>query len=129
MINFRRLKEQMNTYVLHDKTYSLPPQIISVEEFERLLNFRIVLDRQLDEYIKSLPLPVLTIYYEELLTDELNTMKRIYEFIGVPFKPTQGRCIKITSDDLRRAVKNFEELRSHYHGTPYEQMFDEVLVP
>ena len=39
-----------------------------------------------------------------------------------------GQVRKNTNDDLREAVSNFDELRSHYIGTPYEQMFDEVLV-
>ena len=39
-----------------------------------------------------------------------------------------GQVRKNINDDLREAVSNFDELRSHYVGTPYEQMFDEVLV-
>ncbi len=39
------------------------------------------------------------------------------------------KCIKNTSDDLRKVIMNFDELRSHYIGTPFELMFDEVLVP
>jgi hypothetical protein len=36
--------------------------------------------------------------------------------------------LKITSDNLREAVTNFDELRACYQGTFYENMFDEVLA-
>ena len=40
-----------------------------------------------------------------------------------------SNSLKVTSDDLRDSVKNFDELRARYVGTPYEPMFDEVLTP
>ena len=43
--------------------------------------------------------------------------------------PLQGRCIKTTSDDLRKVVTNFDEFYAHYKGTHYQHMLDEVLVP
>jgi hypothetical protein len=48
--------------------------------------------------------------------------------LGVRSEPVQGAFIKNTSDDLREAVSNIDQLRFYYIGTPYEQMFDEVLV-
>jgi hypothetical protein len=40
-----------------------------------------------------------------------------------------GQTLKITSDDLRAAIVNFDQLRANYVGTQYEPMFDEVLLP
>jgi hypothetical protein len=47
----------------------------------------------------------------------------------VRFRRVEPATRKITSDDLHAAIVNFDDLRSRYAGTPYEAMFDEVLVP
>ena len=39
----------------------------------------------------------------------------------------KGSTVKVTSDDLRESIENFDDLREHYVGTEYEAMFDEVL--
>jgi hypothetical protein len=36
--------------------------------------------------------------------------------------------MKNTSDDLREAILNFDELRDSYSGSRYAHQFDEVLT-
>jgi hypothetical protein len=78
--------------------------------------------------VEDLVLPTLRLYYEDLLIDERTIFARVLSFLEVQPKPLQGGTLKNTSDDLREAISNFDELRSHYLGTPYEQMLDEVLI-
>jgi LPS sulfotransferase NodH len=85
--------------------------------------------RLLREYVMGLELPTLSLYYEDLLIDKRNTIDLAVSFLGVQPWPVEGKALKNTSDDLRQAVENFDELRSLYTGTPYETMFDEVLLP
>lgn len=105
------------------------PFTIAVDGFQCRLETLEELTQSLKSYVSKLGLPTLSLYYEYLLTDEQKTFERVFSFLGVKPKAIQPRCIKTTSDDLREVIKNFEELRSHYRGTPYEEMFDEVLVP
>jgi hypothetical protein len=48
---------------------------------------------------------------------------------GAETRPFQASTLKATSDDLPGAIAKFDELRSRYIGTRYEQMFDEVVIP
>jgi hypothetical protein len=136
--SIKHVVSQLNSYRIHDVTgywnlYKtedrLPPATIDVAEFDRRLDQVEKEKRALESYAKNTDLPTLWLYYEDLLVDLRGTLDQIFSFLGVRFEPTQSKCYKNTSDDLREALSNFHELRSHYVGTPYEQMFDEVLVP
>jgi LPS sulfotransferase NodH len=105
------------------------PFIIAVDDFQCRLKTLEGLRWSLESYVSKLGLPTLSLYYEDLLTDEQKTFEQVFSFLGVKPEAVRPRCIKTTSDDLREVIKNFEDLRSHYRGTPYEEMFDEVLVP
>jgi hypothetical protein len=85
--------------------------------------------RAVREYVMLLELPTLSLYYEDLLVDKRNTIDLALSFLGVQLRPVEGEALKNTSDDLRQALENFDELRSLYTGTPYETMFDEVILP
>ena len=67
--------------------------------------------------------------YEQLLTDPSGSFAAVFDFLGVDPMTVESNSLKVTSDDLRASVRNFDELRDHYVGTPLEPMFDEVLVP
>ena len=56
------------------------------------------------------------------------TFGELLAFLGLTPGALEGATLKNTSDDLREAVANFDELRARYVGTRYEAMFDEVLV-
>ena len=105
------------------------PFAIDVGDFKCRLETLDGLRQRLASYVSGLGLPTLPLYYEDLLLDELRAFERVFSFLGIKPKAVQPECIKTTRDDLREVIKNFEELRSHYRGTPLEEMFDEVLVP
>jgi hypothetical protein len=127
-VNAERIHDATGYWNLWNEEDRLPPATIDVVEFRRRLERVEKQKRKLESYVESLELPTLWLFYEDLLVDQRATLERVFSFLGVRFEPVQGRSIKNTSDDLREAVANFDELRSHYVGTLYEQMFDEVLV-
>jgi hypothetical protein len=127
-INSFRLFNATKEWNLYGDEDRLPPLTIAPAHFDETLKLVEKETRELEEYVESLSLPTLRLFYEELLVTHQATLERICTFLGVHFEAVQGRTVKYTSDDLRQAVSNFEELRSHYSGTPYEQMFDEVLL-
>lgn len=128
LFNSVRLKESTGDWNLYDKQQRLAATKLDVAQFDAWLRR---LEQRVGEeadYVDNLQLPTLTLYYEDLLMDEAATFGQIFSFLGLTSRPMQGRTIKATSDDLRDAVANFDELRSHYQGTRYEAMFDEVLM-
>jgi hypothetical protein len=135
--SIKHVVSRFNSYRLHGVTkhwnlYNeedrLPPATIDLMWFSGNLQEIEEEKRELEGYVKNLGLPTLSLCYEDLLVEQRASLERVFSFLGVRFEPVRGRCIKNTNDDLREAVSNFDELRSHYIGTPYEQMFDEVLV-
>ena len=70
---------------------------------------------RLENFIRDLDLPLIRLFYEDLLLQEQETLRRICLFLNV--RPIRGSCVKNTSDDLREVLENFEELKSHYIGT------------
>jgi LPS sulfotransferase NodH len=128
-VNAERINDATGYWNLWNEEDRLPPATIDVVEFSKRLENVEEQKRGLESYVKRLELPTLWLDYEDLLVDQRATLERVFSFLGVRFEPVQGGSIKNTSNDLREAVSNFDELRSRYVGTPYEQMFDEVLVP
>jgi LPS sulfotransferase NodH len=127
-INARRQWEHSGNWNLLDEANRLASFRVDASEFERLLHERERLDAEVGAYAKSLQLPTVDLYYEDLLCDREGFVADVFAFLGVTPMPVQGLTLKNTKDNLREAVVNFHELRSRYSGTRYESMFDEVLV-
>ncbi|WP_297529689.1 hypothetical protein [Thiohalobacter sp.] len=127
-IRSRMLKERTNHYNAYRQQDRLPPVAIPTALFDRLLRERERLDAELESFVEQLDLPRLDIFYEDILIDEVALKQRVLEFLGVPHRDTRAQTFKNTSDDLRESVTNLEALKANYADTPYEPMFDEVLV-
>lgn len=127
-INCNVLHARTGSYNVYKKDDRLPPISIEVPEFMGTLAMREKLDNELKHFVDELHLSTLNVYYEDILLDEPGTLQIIYEFIGVAPRMTKGSSFKNTDDNLRNALLNFEELKAAVSGTPYEEMFDEILV-
>jgi hypothetical protein len=127
-INARRLYEKTGYWNLYKEEQRLPPLVIDLDEFDQFLTEREEAIKELHEFISKLELPKINIVYEELLQEKEQTLERIFNFLHIKPKPVQSKPLKHTSDDLREAIDNFEELRGRYVDSRYEHMFDEVLV-
>jgi LPS sulfotransferase NodH len=127
-INCNVLYARTKQYNVYKKEDRLPAIRIEVSDFKEILDMRERLDKELKVFVEDLGLPTLNVFYEDILLDESNTLNNVYQFIGVPARATKGTSYKNTSDDLREALLNFDELKASVAGTCYEEMFDEVLV-
>lgn len=128
-LNGRRLYKRTGMWGLFDESERPGAFHVDPEEFDEFLKHRERVDAELENYVKSLELPTLNLFYEDLLADEDEFLDGVFTFLNVPAKPVEGKTLKITSDDLRDVLLNFDEIRANYVGTEYEAMFDEVLVP
>jgi LPS sulfotransferase NodH len=127
-INARRLHEASGNWNLLKEDDRMPPFAVDFDEFDRQLKMRENWDRELETFVGSCKLPTLSLYYEELLEDEHAFLNKVFAFLDVPERPVQGKTLKHTTDDLRQAITNFDELRARFAGTCYAPMFDEVLA-
>ena len=56
----------------------------------------------------------MTTAYEDLLANERVELQRIWEFLKVSNRPTEGATRKNTPDDIREAVTNIDEILAHH---------------
>lgn len=82
-------------------------------------------NHEMAAYAVDLEVPTLLVSYEDLLMRHDRTMELLQGFLGVPSKPLQGDTKKHTSDDLREAVANIDQLAARMDGTLYARMFDQ----
>jgi LPS sulfotransferase NodH len=125
-LNAERLHDATGDWNLYAAKDRPPPVSLDPSVFRNYLTGVEEADRELVDYVRRLGLQTLCIYYEGLFGAQQATLVEVLSFLGVPIRPVEGRCLKNTSDDLRQAVLNLDELQSEYVGTPYEAMFDEV---
>jgi LPS sulfotransferase NodH len=127
-LNGRRLAEATGMWGLFNESARPEPLHIDPDEFDQVLHHREEVDQALADYVDSLPLPKISLAYEDMLQDEDRPLQKLFSFLDIPPKTVQGISFKITSDNLREAIVNFDELYARYIGTEYEAMFDEVLI-
>jgi len=127
-LNGVRLWEARRQWNIEDEGERLPPVRFDPPVFHATLERREQQERELAAYVADLGLPSLRVTYEGLLLDEPATLAAIFAFLGVDLLPTRSVYVKNTTDDLRQAILNFDELKAAFAGTPYEPMFDEVLT-
>ena len=122
-INAAKLRKNVNASNIYREKDKLKPSEISIEEFDKVFKERKERYEALALYVDSLKCEKLNIYYEDILYSQQKTFQRIQEFLNVPFVMTKGETIKITPDNLRNIVTNFDELRDKH--PEYREMFDE----
>jgi hypothetical protein len=123
-----RLAEATGEWNLYDEADCPPAFAINPGLFDEWLRTTSAERERLRQFAIGLELPMLCVYYEDLLSDRERALDLIFSFLGVEYNGANGRARKNTSADLREAVTNFDELRSRYVGTEYEPMFDETPV-
>lgn len=127
-INAKRLHDKTGNWNLYNESDRLPPAVLDVGEFDALVQEREALDRELANYVATLKLPVLAVCYEDLLQNRDNILAQIFNFLNAKSIAVTGKTKKNTRDDLREVIENYDALYTHYAGTRYESMFEEVLM-
>jgi hypothetical protein len=128
ILRARQLRDTVGRWNLRDATGI--PEPIRIDPDDLSLRLDRVRARNVETvaYAEQLGVPLLRLDYEDLLVTGGAAFARVLEHVGLPARPLTPVTVKATSDDLRRSVANFDELRERYVGTPYEAMFDEVLT-
>lgn len=125
-INAQKLARATGRYNLFDEADRLPPQHVDPEELRNNLLRREQWQEDLRAFLEQHALPTLHITYEALLADEPSIVRDVLQFLGVRPARLRSPVLKATSDNLREAVLNFDELVASFAGTRYEAMFTEV---
>ncbi len=132
ILNSLRLKEVTGSVHLRKGQTAPGPFELDIDRFRKLLKNLEIRETELTERVASLPLPVHHLDYEELLTDRQATLASLGKFLDIDPALLDHESDQIpqkqTKDDLTVMLLNFQEVRRLYEGTPYETMFDEVLV-
>ena len=126
--NAYRLNNLKGVWNITDGKDRISKEAIDVNEFNKWLSGTLNYKEELEEFVSKLELSLLYLYYEDLMLDESGVFNKIFNFLGVGFEDIKGRFIKYTDDDLKKSLVNFDELKRHYKGTVFENMFDEVLI-
>ena len=127
-INARRLHTKTGNWNLYKENDRLPPAVIDLDQFDFFLKEREERDEKLTAYVASLDLPTINVCYEDLLQDREAVLRKIFEFLNVKWVAVEAKTKKNTKDDLREVIENYDDLRAKYADTPYDAMFDEVVV-
>ncbi len=69
--------------------------------------------------------PHIEVIYEELARDYDGQMKRIQEFLSVPYAPVAPSIYKQSRQPLAEAISNYAALKAQFQGTPWAEFFQE----
>jgi LPS sulfotransferase NodH len=123
-INVARLLEKHGLWNSLKTTQLLPPLQLSSKELETEVKLRLKREANLRDYINALDTPVLRLPYELLLKDNDKYFEHIFAFLNIPPTHVMSNLAKTTSDNLRDAILNYDEVRTHFKDTEFYEMFN-----
>jgi len=107
-----RLSKERNQWFLNTNQQPLGAGPVSVDDLEATLHW---LKRSRDDHaalFQTYPGPTFLVDYEDMLNDWERTQQRVLDFLGVRQWPLGSFYQKVTSDDLRQAVSNYDEIQA-----------------
>lgn len=122
LLNAERLQRRTGRLNAERPSQRLDSFIIDPEAFASTLHRRIRLEAAHHTFYEAYDGPKRALYYEGLLSDHDGILNDLLEFIGVELVELRGRFHKSTPDNLREAIRNFDELRTLLSGTSFESM-------
>ncbi|GAB4430082.1 MAG: hypothetical protein Fur0044_27770 [Anaerolineae bacterium] len=90
-----------------------------VTEFKTLTS----LEAEFDNKFRSHP--ILTIYYEDLVSRLNPEIEKITNFLGLPFYNPKSEYIKLNPENLSTLIANYESLKREFSGTEWSHFFEE----
>jgi hypothetical protein len=67
-----------------------------------------------------------TISYEEMTTPGSEKLQCLLDFMGVSRRELTTTTKKLRNNNLRTAIANFDELGTHFAGSPYSKFFEDA---
>lgn len=103
-------------YIEIDKLY------LDIDKALAYMHFRKISDEKFyKELIRFKYTHVIT--YEDLLNDTISTINNLFSFLNVDSKSNaSAKTVKITNDNIKEALINYEELVQKLTGTEYEHL-------
>lgn len=94
-----------------------------LEEFRQTEAYEASFDTQLANH------PLLELNYETLADDHDATMRRVFAFLDVPYRPVRPGTVKQSSRrPLSAAIANYAALQAQFAGTRWARFFDEDVA-
>ncbi|NJN94861.1 MAG: sulfotransferase [Anaerolineales bacterium] len=84
------------------------------------------LEAEFDDKFRSHPL--LTVYYEDLVSRLNAEMETITNFLGLPFYPPKSQYVKLNPENPSNLIANYESLKREFSGTEWAQFFEEEMT-
>ena len=123
----RQLRETSGRQNLWEGLERPPASIIDLEDFDSRLKNLTHREEVMEAAIERHNLDPIEVRYERLRHHPDEVAAEFFDAVGVePLIGLQSKISKLTPDDLRLVVLNFDELIDRYEGTPYYDMFFEA---
>ncbi len=122
-LNSQVLQKQVGRLNRLEGDPDVPPLEVSTEKFLKLLYRMTSLQQELGAYVESLGLPTIKVRYEDVFGGPDRVLGDICDFLGVERSDYTVRVRKVTKDNLREALSNYDELKQAVAGTEFEAMF------
>jgi len=69
--------------------------------------------------------PMLTIYYEDLVTDRAKVFRQVTQFLGVSYIEPKTELKKQNNRSLRATIMNYDDLKLRFSSTEWALFFEE----
>ncbi len=111
VLNLERIRETTNQANIREPQ-NLPPASFNVQEVIRLIEYYRDIGQEFDDWSKTFE-QLMEIEYEDLNNDPENVSNKMQKFLEVTkTQPLKSSVQRITPDDLRNLVSNFDELQT-----------------
>lgn len=98
---------------------------IPLRRFNNTLLWLLDAVHKLDMFVAKLTVPIHYLTYEELCSDMDDALAHIDKFLGLPPHSAEPRSLKITDDNLRNVVINYDKIRRFYSDSVFARMFED----
>jgi hypothetical protein len=113
------------TLAVHGQTVpELQPVVLKPRKVQQ--NFELILNREREFAELFAQHPGFQISYEEMITPGSEKLQCLLDFMGVPRRELTTTTQKLGCTDLRKVIANFDELRSHFAGSPFSKFFEDA---
>jgi LPS sulfotransferase NodH len=69
--------------------------------------------------------PKMVVYYEDLARDYQAVMDQVQSFLGVDHQQLTPETFVQSVQPLSASITNYDELKTRFYGTPWEEFFEE----
>jgi LPS sulfotransferase NodH len=113
------------TLAIHGQVIPEVPRV-ELNPHECQKDFETVRSRELEFAELFAQHPSFSISYEEMVAGDVKKIGALLDFMGVSPRELTTTTRRLGCDDLRQVIANFEELRTHFAGSPYSKFFEQA---